>query len=164
MDVVVLRWPEEVERLEELRALAVPRLLLVAPESDPPAGADPLEDWVRMPAEDRDVRARVATLAVRAPARPISTPVIDGDGLVWFGGAWIALSPVERAIASALVERFGAVVGRDSLVKRVWPEGAPTRNALDVHMLRLRRRLEGLGLEVRTVRARGYLLQPVGSP
>jgi DNA-binding response OmpR family regulator len=36
----------------------------------------------------------------------------------------------------------------------------PTRNALDVHMLRLRRRLEPLGLEVRTVRSRGYVLQP----
>jgi DNA-binding response OmpR family regulator len=30
-------------------------------------------------------------------------------------------------------------------------------------MLRLRRRLEPLGLEVRTVRSRGYVLQPTGS-
>ena len=37
--------------------------------------------------------------------------------------------------------------------------GAPTRNALDVHVLRLRRRLAPLGLEIRTVRSRGYLLQ-----
>jgi DNA-binding response OmpR family regulator len=35
----------------------------------------------------------------------------------------------------------------------------PTRNALDVHVLRLRRRIAPLGLEIRTVRARGYLLQ-----
>jgi DNA-binding winged helix-turn-helix (wHTH) protein len=59
------------------------------------------------------------------------------------------------------MERFGAVVGRDLLAKRVWPGGAPTRNALDVHMLRLRRRIADLGLEVRTVRARGYLMQAV---
>ena len=35
----------------------------------------------------------------------------------------------------------------------------PTRNALDVHILRLRRRIAELGLEIRTVRSRGYLLQ-----
>ena len=73
----------------------------------------------------------------------------------------MTLSPVERALAAALVDRFGAVVGRDTLVRRAWPSGSPTRNALDVHMLRLRRRISSLGLEVRTVRARGYLLQEV---
>ena len=65
---------------------------------------------------------------------------------------------VERELAGALVERFGAVVGRE-LIRRAWPSGAPTRNALDVHILRLRRRIAPLGLEVRTVRSRGYLLQ-----
>ena len=55
--------------------------------------------------------------------------------------------------------RFGAVVGRELMARRAWPNGAPTRNALDVHILRLRRRIAPLGLEVRTVRSRGYLLQ-----
>ena len=45
------------------------------------------------------------------------------------------------------------------LAERAWPTGVPTRNALDVHVLRLRRRIAPLGLEIRTVRARGYLLQ-----
>jgi DNA-binding response OmpR family regulator len=159
MDVVVLRWPEEQGRLEELRSLGAPRLLLVTPDSDPPIAVDPLEDWVRLPAEDRDVRARVATLAARSPEVAVHIPIIDGDGLVRAGRAWVAVSPVERALAAALIERFGAVVGRDGLAKRVWPGGAPTRNALDVHMLRLRRRLAELGFEIRTVRSRGYLLQ-----
>ena len=159
MDVVLLRWPEETDRLGELRELGVPRLLLVAPEADPPPVVDPLEDWIRLPAEDRDMRARAATLATRAPAATL--PVLDDDGLLRFDGRWIALSPVERTLAVTLMERFGAVVGRDVLAKRVWPSGAPTRNALDVHMLRLRRRIADLGLEVRTVRARGYLMQAV---
>ena len=51
--------------------------------------------------------------------------------------------------------------GREVLSKHAWPEGAPTRNALDVHILRLRRRIAELGLEIRTVRSRGYLLQTV---
>jgi DNA-binding response OmpR family regulator len=45
------------------------------------------------------------------------------------------------------------------LARRAWPGGAPTRNALDVQMVRFRRRVEPLGLEVRTVRSRGYLFQ-----
>jgi len=159
MDVVLVRWPEEAIRLEELRALAAPRLLLVAPEADPPAIADALEDWIRMPADDRDLRARVATLADRSGRAPAAGPALDADGLLRFRGKWIALSPVEQALAAALSDRFGAVVGRDALAKRVWPTEAPTRNALDVHMLRLRRRVCELGLEVKTVRARGYLLQ-----
>jgi DNA-binding winged helix-turn-helix (wHTH) protein len=60
---------------------------------------------------------------------------------------------------AALVERFGAVVHRDALAATGWPEGSPGRNALDVHMLRLRRRIAPVGLAVRTIRARGYLLE-----
>ena len=59
----------------------------------------------------------------------------------------------------ALVERFGAVVSRDHLARAGWPSGAPGRNALDVHVLRLRRRIATVGLVIRTVRSRGYLLE-----
>jgi DNA-binding response OmpR family regulator len=157
-DVVLVRWPEEAGRLERLRTDSTPRLLLVGPQEPPPESTDCLEDWIRLPADDRDVRARVAALAVRA-AQERTVPDLDGDGLLRYRGEWVSLSPVERALARAMVDRFGAVVGRDALVRRAWPEGAPTRNALDVHVLRLRRRIAPLGLEVRTVRSRGYLLQ-----
>ena len=66
MDVVLVRWPEENFHLGELRGAGTPRLLLVGPEAAPPDSTDPLEDWIRLPAEDRDVRARVATLEARA--------------------------------------------------------------------------------------------------
>jgi DNA-binding response OmpR family regulator len=158
VDVVLIRYPEEHHRLDELRSNGAPRLLLVAPNEEPPVNEDCLEDWVRMPADDRDVRARLATLSARA-MNDHGRPEIDDDGLLRFKGRWTSLSPVERSLASALVERYGAVVGRDVLAKRAWPGGAPTRNALDVHVLRLRRRIAALGLEVRTVRSRGYLLQ-----
>lgn len=158
MEVVLLRWPEEADRLTRVRATGAPRLLLVGPEAEPPAPIDCLEDWVRLPAEDRDLQARVATLSARAEREPAG-PEIDEDGLLRYRGAWVSLSPVERALTAALVERFGAVVGRDALAARAWPRGAPTRNALDVHVLRLRRRIAPLDLEVRTIRSRGYLLQ-----
>ncbi len=68
-------------------------------------------------------------------------------------------APVEARLTEALLGRIGAVVSRDALSRAGWPAGAPGRNALDVHVLRLRRRLSGLGLAIRTVRSRGYLLE-----
>ena len=158
MDVVLVRWPEEEPELERLRAAGVPRLLIVDPQVAPPDAIDPLEDWIRLPADDQDVRVRVVALSARA-SRDRSTANVDEDGLLRYRGEWVSLSPVERCLAAALVERFGAVVGRDTLARRAWPDGAPTRNALDVHVLRLRRRISPLGLELRTVRSRGYLMQ-----
>ncbi|MGZ4796623.1 MAG: helix-turn-helix domain-containing protein, partial [Acidimicrobiia bacterium] len=88
-------------------------------------------------------------------------PQLDDDGLLWFRGRWVPLSPVERSLAEGLLERFGSVTGREVLRRRAWPDGLPSRNALDVHMVRLRRRIAELALEIRTVRSRGYLLQAV---
>jgi DNA-binding response OmpR family regulator len=159
-EVVLVRWPDESERLETLRSTGVPRLLLVPAGAAPPVTVDPLEDWVRLPADQAEIRARLATLNSRANTdRPL--PAVDTDGLLHYRDRWVALSPVEQALAAALTERFGAVVGRDVLARRAWPDGVPTRNALDVHILRFRRRIAALGLELRTVRSRGYLLQSV---
>lgn len=157
MEVALIRWPDEAGRLPEARASGRPRLILAAPDAVAPTPDDVLEDWVRLPASDSDVRARAAVLEARAAA--CTRPRVDGDGLLRHRGAWVALSPLEHRLAGALCERFGAVVSREALVRRGWPGRRPSRNALDVHVLRLRRRLESLGLAIRTVRARGYLLE-----
>ncbi len=78
---------------------------------------------------------------------------------VWLEGQWVSLPPVEARLMAALLERMGAVVSREQLAKSGWPRGAPGRNALDVHMLRLRRRIAPVGLAIKTVRSRGYLLE-----
>jgi DNA-binding response OmpR family regulator len=157
-DVALVRWPDDADRLAALRAAGAPRLLLVGPDVAPPAVVDALEDWIRLPADDAELGARLETLRARGGAGA-PAPSLDDDGLLHYRDRWVALSPVEQALAAALTERFGAVVGRDALSRRAWPDGTPTRNALDVHVLRFRRRIAPLGLELRTVRARGYLLQ-----
>ena len=73
--------------------------------------------------------------------------------------AFLATYACMQIPAGVLLDRFGAVVSRDNLSRTGWPMGAPGRNALDVHMLRLRRRIAPLGLAIRTVRSRGYLLE-----
>jgi len=157
MNVEVVRWPEDESRLAQLRARGVPRLLVVA-AADVPDAPDCLEDWVAADASERERDIRSRALSRRAEAHGLA-PLLDDDGLLHHRDLWVSLSPVEQSLAAALLDRFGAVVARDTLALRAWPEGLPTRNALDVHVLRLRRRIAPLELEIRTVRARGYLLQ-----
>jgi DNA-binding response OmpR family regulator len=159
MQVAVLRWPDEEPRREQLRSTSRARLLLVAPEAPAPVVADHLEDWIRLPADDRDMQARIDGLTLRAQDRRPAEPEVDDDGLLRIGGSWVALPPIEARLATTLLERLGSVVPRDALVRAGWPQGAPNRNVLDVHILRLRRRLEDVGLTIRTVRSRGYLLE-----
>ncbi|HEX2191822.1 MAG TPA: winged helix-turn-helix domain-containing protein [Acidimicrobiales bacterium] len=159
MEVVLLRWPAEAGTRNRLSVTGEARLLLIEADEAPPTVVDCLEDWIRVPAPEEDVRARVDALTVRCQAHEHSAPGIDDDGVLRFRGRWASLPPLEARLTEALLQRFGAVVGRETLIRAVWPGGSPGRNALDVHVLRLRRRLAPLGLAVRTVRSRGYLLE-----
>jgi two-component system OmpR family response regulator len=159
VDVVLLRWPAEASRREQLIARGAPRLLLLEADVGPPEAGDCLEDWIRVPATEADVSARVRSLAQRADVHDAGAPSLDDDGVLRCNTAWVPLPPVEGRLTDALLSRFGAVVSRDSLSRAGWPDGAPGRNALDVHVLRLRRRIAPLGLVIRTVRSRGYLLE-----
>ena len=158
MDVSWVRWPEDEAKRRDLKQSNRPRLLLVDTQAPAPVSGDPLEDWIRLPADDRDVQARVDALTLRSGSGPPDTIEIDDDGLLHLGDRWVALPPIEKRLAAALLERPSAVVSRETLAKVGWPGETATRNALDVHMLRLRRRIEPLGLAMRTVRSRGYVL------
>jgi hypothetical protein len=163
MDVTLLRWPSEWARRQHLIEVGLPRLLLVEDGATPPATVDCIEDWIRVPAPDKDVQSRLDSLAVRLAYHDSTAdpdPDLDSDGVLRYASAWVPLPPVEARLTRALLERFGAVVSRDNLSRAGWPNGAPGRNALDVHVLRLRRRLIPVGLVIRTVRSRGYLLEP----
>jgi hypothetical protein len=159
MDVRVLPWPSEDEMRSRLAAAGEPRLLLVEGAVAVPELVDCLEDWIRVPASEADICARRDALGTRALAHAAATPVVDADGVVRFKSARMPLAPVEARLARALVARFGAVVSRESLTRVGWRDDSPGRNALDVHVLRLRRRINPLGLVIRTVRSRGYLME-----
>jgi DNA-binding response OmpR family regulator len=156
--VRIVRWPEERELLERLRAEGTPRLLLVRPPAPAPEVMECEEDWVRLPADDGDVRARVLALAARS-SRHRPGPQVGADGRLRFGSDWIALSPIELRLAHVLVERFGEVVQSTELAGAAWPGEGINEGALRVHLTRLRRRLRAVGLEVQNVRGRGYLME-----
>jgi len=158
MEVELLHWPVDEDRLVELRSAGRARLLVIDPDTEAPVCGDLLEDWIRRPASIHDLRARIAGLERRMELSSSDRPIVD-DCVVRFRGCLVPVPPVEMRIATLLIERVGAVVSREKLSDAGWPGGGADRNALDVHMMRLRRRMSEIGLSIRTVRGRGYLLE-----
>jgi DNA-binding response OmpR family regulator len=79
---------------------------------------------------------------------------------VSMAGEPVSLSPREFAVLDVLASRAGSVVTKDELLRAVWgDEQAATRNAVEVYVGYLRRKLDavGAGSIVRTVRGHGYL-------
>lgn len=161
VSVELIRWPAESARLEVLRERGVARLLLVDEDGIPPPVVDCLEDWVRVPAFERDILARTATVSARGDRHGGEAhPELDDSGILRYRGEWVSLGPVDAALASELLARFEGLVSRETLTSRAWPGVPSARNNLDVQIMRLRRRLAPLHLCIRTVRSRGYVLEP----
>nr|MBA2281601.1 helix-turn-helix domain-containing protein [Acidimicrobiia bacterium] len=102
MEVVLVRWPSGEAERTDLAASGVPRLLLVENGEAPPAVGDDLEDWIRVPAGDADLHARIAGLERRLRSRGPGVPAIDDDGVLRVQGGWVPLPPVEARLTGAL--------------------------------------------------------------
>src|SRR6185436_4382105 len=96
MNVELVRWPGDPQRLADLRDRGVPRLLLVADDTEPPMPTDCLEDWVPSSAPETYLDARRRGLQTRARAHG-ARPDLDGDGLLRHRDLWVSLSPVEQS-------------------------------------------------------------------
>jgi two-component system response regulator TctD len=157
--VAVLRWPEEGELRAALRARRLPRLLLVPRGAAPPLDTDPLEDWASTTAEASEVEARLAALEARATVVTADVPTIGDDDVVRFAGRWKALGAVEASIARVLIEHVGELVPRATVEAVAW-EGKPVRaNTTDRQLHRLRGHLGELGMQLHTIRGKGYVLE-----
>ncbi len=156
-EVRLLRWPAQQELREEYRSRGVPRILVVEGGLGAPVCDDIYEDWVRAPIPSHDLKARTDALVHRY--HRYRAPQLDEDGVLRFASQSVTLSPMQAELLSMLVARFGEVVPREALRYRLCnQEGSMTRNALDLHMMRIRQRISSLGLTVRTVWSRGYVL------
>jgi len=155
-DVVILRWPEQADRIEHLDRLRVPRLLLVEPGVQPPSSESCIQDWLRLPADDADVRARVRALERRAANHPARISIED-SGQLTYRDRTVYLSPLEQRIAQVLIDRFRTIVDDQELINQVWPNGASSV-ALRVHLSRLRNHLAPLGLAITGVRNQGHVM------
>jgi len=151
-------WPEEAAEIAELARRRVPRLLFVAEDADPPAATDCEEDWIRLPADPADVAARRVGLTRRI-ARHQSGPRLDRHGRLHAGGQWIYVeSSIEQRILRLVAEPMGEVRSHAELLEAGWAGRAASMTALRVHVARLNRQLETLGLRVRSLRGEGYVM------
>jgi len=157
-DVVALGWPDQAGERDRLNRAGVPRLWFVEPGVEPPISEDCLEDWLRLPADDTDVRARLVALARRAACHP-AVPTLDPHGRCTHHGAVVFLSPVEQHLMEPLIAHFGTAVSETELIGSAWLDGGRDET-LRVHLSRLRRRLGPIGLEIANIRGYGYLLRP----
>jgi hypothetical protein len=156
--IVALRWPADADEAKRLAALGVPRLLLVQPGAEPPAGADGMEVWMRLPTDRGDIEEQFCRLAERAVTTD-RTVRLDGFGRLFVGQRWIALSEIQVRLIDVLLADLGEVVSERRLLESGWPERSRSAGNLRVQVYRLRTRLLEVGLELRTIRGRGLVLQ-----
>ncbi len=157
-DVVFVRWPAQADLRTRCRQEGMPRLLVVEAGAQPPISNDPVEDWVRPPVSRDDLEARVAVLQNRFDSNRV--PTIDSTGTLSFGHHSLTLSTTQTELMRLLIDRFGDVVHRTEFVQCFALRTLTlNRNALDLHIMRLRRRLLPIELSIRTVWGRGYMLE-----
>jgi len=156
-DVVILHWPEQADRIDDLERLGIPRLLLVEPDAAPPISTSCIEDWLRLPVDDASLRARLVALAAHARRHPM-VPLLDEHGQLSHRGETVFLSVTDQRIAEVLVEHFGHVVSEETLLEHARPANRNDQT-LRVNVSRLRRRVAPLGLAITCVRGHGYLMQ-----
>jgi DNA-binding response OmpR family regulator len=76
------------------------------------------------------------------------------------GDAPLALSAREIEVLEILLSHAGRVATKEAIADRLtgWDEGVG-ENAVEVYVHRLRRKLDGSGIAIRTLRGLGYLLE-----
>jgi hypothetical protein len=94
---MLVRWPSEAEQRARLAERNIPRLLLVDDGISPPDALDCLEDWIRLPAAEPDLRARIDGLLARGRVHLRTVPEIDDHGVLRYGTGWVSLPQIGRA-------------------------------------------------------------------
>ena len=163
----------EVLRRLRRRNQALPVLILSGRE-DPQEkvlgldlGAD---DYLVKPFSLNELQARVRALLRRGQGS--TTPEIGYGGLSFdtvhrtagVDGRMLTLSVQETGVLEALLTRFGRAVSKEQLVEQLYSyDREVSHNAIEVYVHRLRKKLAGAGVTVRTLYGRGYILDYVDS-
>jgi two-component system, OmpR family, copper resistance phosphate regulon response regulator CusR len=172
---IMLPGRSGLEILRRLRqnGIRTPVLLLTACDSieDRVQGLDTgADDYLVKPFAFPELLARIRALLRRgtsekAEKMTVGNLVVDGSGRsVSRGGVPIELTAREYDLLEYLIRNVGSVVSREMLARDVWKETAratPIDNVIDVHVARLRRKIDD-GFDrklLHTVRGVGFTLR-----
>jgi DNA-binding response OmpR family regulator len=168
------------ELCKRMRELAdLPIITVVNRDADTPGRAlkalDYADDYVRKPVDPHELLKRIVGILSRVNnysyAKGPEVVICDCLSIdyvnrcVTVDGDRRDLTPTENALLQVLIKHMGKVVATDTLVDRVWRDGVSIsdRNALRVHMHRLRAKLKRKSDEdddlIVTERGVGYVLR-----
>lgn len=159
----------EVVRAIRRKGLSVPVLILTARDDlesrveGLDAGAD---DYLTKPFEIEELEARLRALSRRS-ATELRTELGFGPltfdqntRLFALNGAPLHLSPREHAVLETLLRRAGTTVSKETLLESTYGfEDDVNLSAIEVHVHRLRKKLENSPVHIATLRGLGYLLR-----
>lgn len=153
------------------RGATTPVLILTARDALPDrvaglkAGAD---DYVLKPFDFEELEARLQALLRRT--RSERSGYVEAGDLrldkrsrqAYFQNRPLHLSSREVAVLELLMDRQGRVASKDQIAEHLTGlEEEIGPNAVEVYVHRLRRKLEPVGVSVRTLRGLGYLLEKI---
>ena len=159
----------EVLRRLRLRDVTLPVLLLTARNAirDRVHGLEiGADDYLVKPFATPELIARIKALIRRS--NPVPTEVIVGTLIMDMfarrarvGDRFIDLSMREWAVLEYLVQQTGRVVSKQQIINAILPWGDDlTGNAVEVYISRVRTKIAGAGVTIRTIRGFGYLFEP----
>ncbi len=166
-----------VNGLEILRALrargdSTPVILLTArgDTSDRVQGLDSgADDYLVKPFEMDELEARIRALSRR---KSLNYGEVETIGSLKFNrtarqatiqGQVLDMPRRELAVLECLLERRGRIVSKSQLTDHVYGVGAEVDDtAIEPHVSRLRKRIEGQGISIKTARGLGYMLEAKG--
>jgi two-component system OmpR family response regulator len=158
---------EVLKRLRK-RGATLPVLILTARDAmaDKVAGLNAgADDYLLKPFDFQELEARLNALLRRTQA--------ERSGWLEAGRlrldksarqAFLDLEPLplsarEVGVLELLMSRVGRVVSKEQLAEHLSQDEEIGENAVEVYVHRLRKKLEAVGIEIRTLRGLGYLLE-----
>ena len=159
---------EVLKRLRQRRS-QLPVLVLTARDNveDRVQGLDlGADDYLAKPFELAELEARVRAL-IRRSHQNAGAEVVHGKlrldiagRRLYCDGQPVELSQRELAVAEVLLMRAGRVVTKQQIADQLYGwDDAANANAVEVFVYRLRRKLEPSGVDIRTIRGMGYLIE-----